>query len=222
MTLGYMRPLLAKNNIRNGHFGYAIFGGQCTLRYASHRKPLANFSDLLATKFCMAVSFAACIPLLLAHVAQVVGVSAKKKMVWISAFWVIATMAHYNASRDGTKVEHVGNTGRMMSNALPMGTAVSVPVKVTTPLPAFVRAALDNFLPETINVSLSSIVTVNKLGLLTWVFGYSDRLTTTAFAEFWGIMGLHRNLPFCAKSQGVPAPLGQLFSSFNYTTGGTV
>lgn len=172
------------------------------------------------------------------HIRCVIGMCADKVMRWIATRWIVTAVADQHAFWNGAVCQFVSNAvGQKRLTAFAnVNTSVAINVPATLPFPALVWAKYLHLCPKAFRKrAKTGIVPVNKANRLTFYMAApvfvpcrdAGLFATTTLAitvrDFVrGNMGLHRNLPFCAKSQGVPAPLGQLFSSFNYTTGGTV
>lgn len=196
------------------------------------RRKVTNGTNNVWCKFRHAVTSAKYIAALVIHILNVVKMSSQEQMVWVNTRWIVAPVTHFHPIGNGAEVDLPRHAvGVLLVFVAIANLTVSGFRQCAMPKPARIFVALVKPFPKTLNEWAMSMMPMNKpLGLsfydsmfLVGVRADGRKLSTTAMAKTVGnikrgIMGLHRNLPFFAKSQAATTVLGQLFSCSNYST----
>lgn len=239
MKLGQMFPGQAKKHASHADATNTVLSGKGRHAGVALGEALTNFNHLLFGEFGNGVFGSDRVAFLSYLVGYIIGVCSQEQVVGILAGRMIATMQNMKPIGDWAVCQFPRNTVGRNNLVIDPNLSVSLAAFVSLPLPTVIGAENLYLCPEMLHEGWSateaSVMPMHKANGLTFDLAAFARVSCRNLSLFAattaaitvrnilrGIMGLHRNLPFCAKSQGVPAPLGQLFSSFNYTIGGAV
>lgn len=154
----------------SAQIGYMTLGdrkvaGDVHLPFACGITP-TNFENLLCGQHCGRVSFALlarligafCLAALCHHVSNVVQVCAEKQVVRVAAKSIVAAVQYVEIVRDWAIGNFPGDSVSRMRVAVNGERAVAVAANAGCPIPAVVRAKLDNSFPESPRDRLSTVV----------------------------------------------------------------
>lgn len=169
MTLN-MPPYFSINDAGNISLRSFILSSE-TYQGSSWAILCANFFHLRARQFSCAIRFALGIisASFYFHVAHVIKVSSKKKMIRVYALRYVARMAYEQARRNCTKMKHPRHAMRAAFFSVKAESPVTIRVAIRNPQPVIVWSTSLNFRPETVFDFLRE----NSNQLLSFIHNYS-------------------------------------------------
>ncbi len=181
-------PVFAAND--SGYCGvlHSVLFRQLTHKDASLRVALTNFYDLLWCQLGYAVFFATWLATLCNLIVNVIQVGSSKKMERITTKRCIALVENVKTCRYSAMRKYICYAMRVVLTKVSFVAvkAIAVFVLWAKPQPTIVRTKSIDSAPK----------------------GRFDKCFTAGIIS--GIMGLHRNLPFCAKAQDAANVAGLL------------
>lgn len=141
-------PSLAVDNVGQVGFLKAELRRKLGVCYSARRVEAAYFTHKIVCQNGTAMGFTQLHSALVNGVCNVLFLGAKKKMLWIDAWGVIARMADLQSAVIHTVVENIGVLVRAIAFSLVPKAAIAIWCPERNPLPAFIRTAFINMIPE--------------------------------------------------------------------------
>lgn len=201
-----MRPSLAVNYGIDNWVANTVFAGQVRA-YLARRVPLANlahpfFGQLGVNIICsdMHARFGAALARTVLHI---VSSTSQPQVRRINARRIVARVTDIRVRGDRAIVQFVRKAMRAILFFASPERSVSSRLFGPLPQPTIIWAALVHLFPETIGGRARlNVVILDESSLPRRKLGSGERLPTSTFAQFWGIIGAHENLHFSCHVPG--------------------
>lgn len=203
-----MSPCFAVNYSKDSCLTNTIFVGQVQTDF-TRRVSLTNLANFVRCQFCIAIICPGVNPspgaTFCVHIVKVVGLCAKKEVIWITARGIVALVANEHSFWDGAIGQLPSNTGSRIAMraathfVAPAEISISVGGTTGLPLPTVVGAApvylfpesLDGRAPMAVMVDVAKWFTFDNAALIYRALCNICLLPTTAVAiTVWDFLGI--------------------------------
>ncbi len=227
MTLGNVLPSNSLSDIGDCRNGNMIFGSKHSMADVALGVFAANFDNLRLGQSRAGMRNSPRLPALIHLIGYVVGISAKKEMVWINTRSVVAMVQNAHTFWYGAVVQFIAIAMRLYYFTINANRAVSSALLGGGPLPTIVRAVFVDFCPKTflgcgvhtVSASKTDWLPPNHLKTLIGVWRDSCVLTAAALAKVcrnlaWGRIKGHDDLQSLCHATGRSQRRGGAFVGF--------
>ena len=148
-----MVPTETQDYSSDGAFCYSELLGKFLLSNSSGCIKTHNFNYFILCKNVLRMFFPIMIwgrlvPLFLKHILDIVLMGAKKKVLWIAAWWIVATMKDLQFAVKFSTSKQIRNSGSMLIPPFPVKTSIAFCKLSSGPRPAFFLTLLSHRFPE--------------------------------------------------------------------------